>query len=41
MVEMATEGSRITLYVNKSAVDRAGLAIQARLLKLAKLVAAG
>lgn len=38
MVEFATEDQRINLVINKRAVDSAGLGIQNRLLKLAKLV---
>jgi hypothetical protein len=38
MVEMTTQNKRITLYINKGAMDRSGLTIQSRLLKLAKLV---
>jgi len=38
MVELTSENRRIALYINKRAVDHAGLIIQARILKLAKLV---
>jgi hypothetical protein len=38
MIEMASEDSRVTLYINKEAVDRAGLLIEGRMLKLAKPV---
>ncbi len=38
MIELTKEDKRIALYINKSAVDRAGLTIQTRLLKLAKMV---
>jgi len=38
MVQLAMEDKRIALYINDKAVDKAGLKIQARLLKLAKLV---
>jgi hypothetical protein len=38
MVEMTMEDQRVTLYINKQALDRAGLSIQERLLKLAKLI---
>ncbi|MBI1215083.1 MAG: DUF4154 domain-containing protein [Alphaproteobacteria bacterium] len=38
MIELATESQRITLYVNKRAVDDAGLSIKGRLLGLAKMV---
>jgi len=38
MVEFGREDQKIDLLINKNAVDAAGLNIQARLLKLAKLV---
>lgn len=38
MVEMAKEDDKITLYVNKGAVDRAGLDIPQHMLRLAKIV---
>lgn len=38
MVEMAKEGEKISLYINKSAVEKAGLDIGGRMLRLAKLV---
>jgi hypothetical protein len=38
MVELTKENQRITFYINKSAVTDAGLNIQDRLLKLAKIV---
>ncbi len=38
MVEFGREDQRIDLLINKNAVDAAGITIQARLLKLAKLV---
>ena len=38
MVEMAKEDEKINLYINKGAVDHAGLDIQKRMLRLAKLV---
>lgn len=39
MVEMAREDEKISLYINKDAVDHAGLSIQGPMLKLAKIVA--
>lgn len=39
MVEMATENEKINLYINKNAVNHAGLNIQDPMLKLAKIVA--
>jgi hypothetical protein len=36
MVELTMEDRRVALYINKKAVNRAGLSIQDRLLKLAK-----
>lgn len=38
MVEMTKEGDKVSLYINKSAVEQAGLSIQERMLKLAKIV---
>lgn len=38
MVELVKEGQKINLYVNTKAVNGAGLDIQSRMLKLAKLV---
>lgn len=38
MVEFGREDQKIDLLINKGAVDAAGLSIQARLLKLARLV---
>lgn len=38
MVELAKEGEKINLYINKKAVEDAGLNIQDRMLRLAKLV---
>lgn len=39
MVEMAKEDAKINLYINKEAVNHAGLNIQDPMLKLAKIVA--
>lgn len=39
MVEMAKEEEKISLYINKDAVNHAGLNIQGPMLKLAKIVA--
>lgn len=39
MVELTKEGEKISMYINKSAVNHAGLDIQSRMLRLAKLVA--
>ncbi len=39
MVEMAKEDEKISLYINKDAVNHAGLNIQGPMLKLAKIVA--
>jgi hypothetical protein len=39
MVEMAREDEKISLYINKNAVNHAGLSIQGPMLKLAKIVA--
>lgn len=38
MIELAKEGDKISLYINKSAVTQAGLSIQDPMLKLAKIV---
>ncbi|HTH32401.1 MAG TPA: YfiR family protein, partial [Lacibacter sp.] len=39
MVEMSKEDEKINLYINKNAVNHAGLNIQEPMLKLAKIVA--
>lgn len=38
MIEMAREDEKISLYVNKDAIDHAGLDIEEHMLKLAKIV---
>jgi hypothetical protein len=38
MVELSKQDQKINLYINKGAIDRAGLGIQAQMLKLAKNV---
>lgn len=38
MIEMAKEDEKISLYVNKDAIDHAGLDIEGHMLKLAKIV---
>ena len=38
MIEMAKEDEKISLYVNKDAIDQAGLDIEGHMLKLAKIV---
>lgn len=38
MIEMAKEDEKIGLYVNKAAIDHAGLDIEGHMLKLAKIV---
>lgn len=38
MVELAKEGEKINMYINKNTVERAGLDIQGRMLRLARIV---
>ena len=38
MIEMAKEDEKISLYVNKDAIDHARLDIEGHMLKLAKIV---
>jgi hypothetical protein len=41
MVELATVDRKVVLYINKKALDKAGLSIQSRLLNLGKMVSGG